>query len=84
MAQLAGLPDTVVRRAREVLGRLESEHRVVPGSPEPPPDPGQLALFVEAAPHPALEALRDINLDTLTPLEALNRLAELQRRARGA
>jgi DNA mismatch repair protein MutS len=82
VAQLAGLPDTVVRRAREVLARLESEHRVVPGAPEPALDPGQLALFTEAAPHPALEALRDINLDTLTPLEALNRLAELQRRAR--
>jgi len=82
VAQLAGLPDAVVRRAREVLARLESEHRVVPGAPEPSPDPGQLALFAEAAPHPALEALRDINLDALTPLEALNRLAELQRRAR--
>ena len=84
VAQLAGLPDAVVRRAREVLAKLESEHRVVPGAPEPSPDPGQLALFAEAAPHPALEALRDMNLDTLTPLEALNRLAELQRRARGA
>ena len=84
VAQLAGLPDAVVRRAREVLARLESEHRVVPGAPEPSPDPGQLALFAEAAAHPALEALRDINLDTLTPLEALNRLADLQRRARGS
>ena len=82
VAQLAGLPDAVVRRAREVLARLESEHRVVPGAPVPAPDPGQLALFAEASPHPALEALRDINLDNLTPLEALNRLADLQRRAR--
>jgi DNA mismatch repair protein MutS len=56
---------------------------VVPGAPEAAPDPGQLALFAESAPHPALEALRDLNLDVLTPLEALNRLAELQRRARG-
>jgi DNA mismatch repair protein MutS len=82
VAQLAGLPEAVVRRAREVLVRLESEHRVVPGTPEPAPDPGQLALFTETAPHPALEALRELNLDNLTPLEALNRLAELQRRAR--
>jgi DNA mismatch repair protein MutS len=82
VAQLAGLPDAVVRRAREVLARLESEHRVVPGAPVAAPDPGQLALFAEASPHPALEALRDINLDNLTPLEALNRLADLQRKAR--
>jgi DNA mismatch repair protein MutS len=82
VAQLAGLPDAVVRRAREVLARLESDHRVVPGAPVPAPDPGQLALFSETSPHPALEALRDINLDNLTPLEALNRLADLQRKAR--
>ena len=48
VAQLAGLPDAVVRRAREVLAQLEGEHRVVPGAPEPAPDPGQLALFAEA------------------------------------
>ena len=84
VAQLAGLPDLVVRRAKEVLQRLEGEHRVVPGTPVPAADPGQLGLFAEPAPHPALEALRDINLDNLTPLEALNRLAELQRRARDA
>ena len=31
VAQLAGLPDAVVRRAREILGTLEGEHRMVPG-----------------------------------------------------
>ncbi len=84
VAQLAGLPGGVVRRAREVLGMLEGEHRVVPGVPTAAPDPGQLALFVEPAPeHPVVGELRDINLNSLTPLEALNRLAELQRRATG-
>ncbi len=82
VAQLAGLPGDVVRRAKEVLLRLEGEHRVVPGTPSPAPDPGQLGLFPDATPHPALEALRGLDLDSLTPLEALNRLAELQRRAR--
>jgi DNA mismatch repair protein MutS len=82
VAQLAGLPGDVVRRAKEVLLRLEGEHRVVPGAPRPEPDPGQLGLFADATPHPALEALRGLDLDSLTPLEALNRLAELQRRAR--
>ncbi len=84
VAQLAGLPGDVVRRAKEVLLRLEGEHRVVPGAPRPEPDPGQLGLFADATPHPALEALRGLDLDSLTPLEALNRLAELQRRARGS
>ncbi|MEO6056962.1 MAG: DNA mismatch repair protein MutS [Gemmatimonadales bacterium] len=82
VAQLAGLPDGVVRRAREILGTLEGEHRMVPG---PPPDatrdPGQLALFADQhAPDPMLEELRLIDVDALTPLEALNRLAEFKRR----
>ena len=83
VAQLAGLPDGVVRRAREILGTLEGDHRVVPGAPpEAPRDPGQLALFADPAPpDPMVEELRLIDVNALTPLEALNRLADLQRRA---
>ncbi len=82
VAQLAGLPDGVVRRARDILGTLEGEHRMVPG---PPPDaardPGQLAFFTDPPPDPMMEELRTIDVNALTPLEALNRLAELKRRA---
>ncbi|HET7041240.1 MAG TPA: hypothetical protein VFI13_04450, partial [Gemmatimonadales bacterium] len=41
----------------------------------------QLALFVPAPPHPAVEALRGLDVLNMTPLEALNRLAELKRKA---
>ena len=45
---------------------------------------GELGLFAAAAEDPAaLEALRSLDLDALTPLEALNKLHELQRQARG-
>jgi DNA mismatch repair protein MutS len=82
VAHLAGLPDSVVRRAHEILRTLEGEHRVVPGAPPRPPDPEQLALFGGMAPpHPVLERLRELDLDTLTPIEALNRLVEMQRDA---
>jgi DNA mismatch repair protein MutS len=55
---------------------------MVPGTPEAPRDPGQLALFVDAPPpDPMVEELRRIDVNALTPLEALNRLAELKRRA---
>ncbi|MGH7514010.1 MAG: DNA mismatch repair protein MutS, partial [Gemmatimonadales bacterium] len=84
VAQLAGLPDGVVRRAREILGTLEGEHRMVPGASEAPRDPGQLALFADApppAPDPMVEELRLMDVNALTPLEALNRLAEFKRRA---
>jgi DNA mismatch repair protein MutS len=83
VGQLAGLPSQVVARAREILGTLEGEHRMVPG---PPPaasrDPGQLALFGEShPPDPMVEELKTLDVNTLTPLEALNRLADFKRRA---
>jgi len=81
VAGLAGLPARVVGRAREILTTLEAEHRVVPGPPSPPPDPGQLMLFAGEVRHPVVEEIRALDLDAMTPLEALNRLAELQRRA---
>ncbi|MEA2713300.1 MAG: mismatch repair protein MutS, partial [Gemmatimonadales bacterium] len=83
VGQLAGLPSQVVARAREILATLEGEHRMVPG---PPPsvsrDPGQLALFRDPRePDPMVEELKLLDVNTLTPLEALNRLADFKRRA---
>jgi DNA mismatch repair protein MutS len=83
VGQLAGLPSQVVTRAREVLATLEGEHRMVPG---PPPslssDPGQLPLFNDThGPDPMVEELKLLDVNALTPLEALNRLADFQRRA---
>jgi len=80
VAQLAGLPSGVVSRAREILATLEGEHRMVPGSPPAPRDPGQLPLFGDHA-DPMVEELKSLDVDTLTPLEALNRLADFKRRA---
>jgi DNA mismatch repair protein MutS len=83
VGQLAGLPAQVVARAREVLTTLEGEHRVVPGAPPAVSlDPGQLALFSESPQaDPVMEELKLLDLDRLTPLEALNRLADFKRRA---
>ncbi len=83
VAQLAGLPQGVVGRAREILATLEEEHRMVPGPPPPlSRDPGQLPLFGEGArPDPMMEELKSLDVNTLTPLEALNRLADFKRRA---
>jgi DNA mismatch repair protein MutS len=81
VAELAGLPREVVARANVVLRTLEGDHRVAEGPAAADPDPGQLALFAEAPPNPALLELQAMNLDSMTPLEALNRLSELQKRA---
>jgi DNA mismatch repair protein MutS len=94
VAELAGLPGSVVARATEVLGKLEGEHRVVPGPPVTQ-DEGQLALFGDTGrrrgkaaappPAPARDRVRTeldrLDLDAMTPLEALNRLAALKRLA---
>jgi DNA mismatch repair protein MutS len=81
VAELAGLPREVVTRANAVLKTLEGNHRVVAGGPAPDPDPGQLPLFADPPPDPTLVELRAMNLEAMTPLEALNRLSELQKKA---
>jgi DNA mismatch repair protein MutS len=78
VARLAGLPEPVIARAREILALLESGHHVA-GMPAPrAPDARQLTLFED---HPVLHDLRSLDPNVLTPLEALARLAELKRRA---
>ncbi len=81
VGQLAGLPAPVVARAWQVLQLLEEEHHVA-GRPVPPlPDKSQLGLFAgERGPHPLLDELSKIDVNTLSPLEALSRLAAMQRR----
>jgi DNA mismatch repair protein MutS len=89
VARLAGLPPPVVRRAREVLGNLEAGELDAAGHPRAahrgPPPQDQLVLFPPGADSAAaemLKALGALNVDGLTPLEALNLLAELQDKAR--
>lgn len=80
VARLAGLPAEVIQRAREILAELERGGsrtpgaRVVRGTVDP--DPGQLGLF-PATEHPLIDRLRHLDTDRLTPLQALNILAEL-------
>ncbi len=82
VARLAGLPERVLARAAEVLHELESERtvehlepaRARAGRAATP----QMALF-GAPVHPVVQALRALDLETLTPLEALNRIAAWKR-----
>ncbi len=79
VGKLAGLPRTVVSRARQILGQLEGGRDLGHGS--------QLALFAAAqsAPpppgedeHEVVARLRDMDPNNMTPLEALTLLAELR------
>jgi DNA mismatch repair protein MutS len=80
VAKLAGLPNEVVTRAREVLAEhefaeLQATAHLSPGAVPPP---AQLTIFTPLS-QPVLEKLREVDLNRITPLEALNLLAELKK-----
>lgn len=90
VAKLAGVPASVVRRAKEILGDLErkakasGQHIVVPqaaqsllpGMPEPELPKPKERPAVDTPVHPVLTALRDIDTNNMTPLDALTRITE--------
>ena len=80
MAKLAGLPGEVIERARAVLAEHEWAEQQVTGhlSPGAEPPPAQLTIFTPLS-QPVVEKLREVDLNRLTPLEALNLLAELKK-----
>ena len=74
VGQLAGLPGPVVQRASEILQQLEASAgkavRIDPQAPQ------QMALFPET--NPLLAELEELDMNTLSPIEALNKLYEWQ------
>jgi DNA mismatch repair protein MutS len=83
VAQLAGLPATVVHRAEEVLAGLEDgqtkqkQRKVIRPRKESPP---QLALFGDKS--PLIEEISQLDIDSMSPLEAITRLYELKRKTK--
>jgi len=83
VGRLAGLPDPVVTRAWQVLKLLEAGHHVAKQPTPAPPDATQLGLFGQArapSPDPLLLELDGLDVNTLSPLDALNRLAAWKQR----
>ena len=76
VANLAGVPSKVIRRAREILKELESgEHSAPTAQPREEEDQVSLSSLGE---QEVLSTLRSTPLETLTPLQALNLLNELK------
>jgi DNA mismatch repair protein MutS len=100
VARLAGLPQTVIQRAKEVLANLEKAEFDEMGAPvaaHQEQDEGsgrdgkgetadaaepQLGLYASEA-GLLFKELKDMNLDTMTPLDALNTLHQLKKKADG-
>jgi DNA mismatch repair protein MutS len=91
VGRLAGLPAPVIARAREVLALLEGEaEHLVPALASAATthhragtvtSTDQLGLFASTA-HPVLDELRRVDVNTLTPLAALQLVAELAEQAK--
>jgi DNA mismatch repair protein MutS len=88
VAELAGLPAAVTARAREVLANLEKQELDVQGAPVLARKQGESAgtgqfLLFSAEEELALEKLRALDVNQLTPIAALSLLAALQQRLKG-
>jgi DNA mismatch repair protein MutS len=89
VAELAGVPRALTRRAREILTDLEQRptsegtkgRRRVMSAAAPEHMTMQLTLF--APPSPVVAAIRELDVESLSPLEALTKLFELKRLADG-
>ncbi len=88
VAQMAGLPSRVVERAREVLHNLEANElnpnkvpRLARRRSGSEVDKNQLSLFDVAKPSEVEEELKKIDIDNITPIDALLKLRELKGKA---
>jgi DNA mismatch repair protein MutS len=84
VARLAGLPRSVIERAREVLKRHEQSERqlsetLTPGASDPTHSPAAQEVLFTPLDRAVLEKLRGADLDQLKPLDALNLLSDLKK-----
>lgn len=78
VAQLAGLPRDVINRANDILKELEAHAPTAAVNPSHLRPAQQVALFPEVS--PILEELEQLDVTSMTPLEAINKLYEWKRR----
>ncbi|HSQ50395.1 MAG TPA: DNA mismatch repair protein MutS [Nitrospiraceae bacterium] len=78
VAKLAGLPQVVIARAQQVLAQLEQPDAIIDDRSSTSEEESPRASLPH--PHPIIEEMKQIDLFSMTPLDALNRLADLQRR----
>ncbi len=77
VAKLAGVPTPVIKRAKQILVDLEANTPVLASHAPTPPDDNQISM-VDLGLEALADRLRTMQLDTMTPIEALTALHELQ------
>jgi DNA mismatch repair protein MutS len=81
VAKLAGIPTLLLQRAKNILEQLEQDHASPNVSnPDPNENPSLPPNQISPHPHIILEEVKQIDLFSMTPLEALNRLADFKAR----
>ena len=80
VGKLAGLPSALIARAEEVLAQLEQEASSERMSNRIHQRDLEHESFSSPQPHPLVEEIKQLDLFSMTPLEALNRLADIQKR----
>ncbi|HOW81573.1 MAG TPA: DNA mismatch repair protein MutS, partial [Spirochaetota bacterium] len=77
VAQLAGIPKQITSRASTILERLENTKKQIAPA-EDTGSSGQLEIF-NAANHRVIQAIRSIDIENITPMDALNELNRLKK-----
>ena len=77
VAQLAGVPAKVIRRARAILEELESGESVTPSKGTARAPAEEQVSFGDMAAQEVADRLRRTDINTLTPIEAMNLIFEL-------
>lgn len=77
VAQLAGVPKIVINNAKLKLTELENQNTQIEKRL-----PMQPALFLEPVSHPMIDEIKNLNIDNLSPRDALMKLYELQKKAK--
>jgi DNA mismatch repair protein MutS len=87
VARLAGVPDKVIKRAKEVLSSVEKFGHVLAdakgiGTEKKPKNGGQVQLSLFKSPEQVImEKLKEVDIATMTPLDALNAISAMKRKA---
>lgn len=78
VAKLAGVPQSIISRAKEILAELESGKSEIQTDPKHNNDDGAQLNLMFSAQTPLIDKLNSVDVNTLTPIEAMNLLYELK------